>query len=153
MQGGERYYVTATRQRAETVERRDVYYVVRDLVNSLGGLVPYMPGPNPDRFEHAQSIVNTLLDAKPPLRTLRDLQRMPDNQAYQCWDTTVAQRHDLKVPFQCGCRQWNGAGVVTIEFYSEKEGFKGAYQSSDYADIRKLEPVAGTWRFDDLPSF
>ena len=66
MQGGERYYITAGGRRAETVDRRDVYYVVRDIVNSMGGTVPYMPGPNPDRFEHAQAIVNKLLEVDDP---------------------------------------------------------------------------------------
>lgn len=63
MQGGERYYVTATRHRAETVERREVYGYVRELVNALGGPVPYMPGPLPRDYESKPGvIVKRLLD-------------------------------------------------------------------------------------------
>lgn len=51
-----------------------------------------------------------------PLRTLRDLQAMPDDQLYTCADTSVAERHKIAVPFQCGCRQWVGGGLALLSF-------------------------------------
>ena len=48
---GENYLVSGTGQKQETASARDVYYVVRDMVNRLGGPVPYLPGPLPDRTE------------------------------------------------------------------------------------------------------
>jgi hypothetical protein len=66
MQGGDRYYITANGRRAETVDRRDVYYVVRDIVNSMGGLVPYMPGPLPRDYESAEAVVAGLTEADDP---------------------------------------------------------------------------------------
>lgn len=101
------------------------------------------------------ALVDALLEAG-PLRTLRDLQAMPDDQLYRCHDASVAERHKIQVPFQCGCRQWMGAGVVRVEFYSNRENVFGSqrYQDSDHASIRTLEPVPGeTWQFDILPSF
>ena len=68
--GGERYVVTATGERSQTVDRRDVYCVVRELVDRLGGPVPHMPGPPRDsddwryaQGESTQQIVNTLLES------------------------------------------------------------------------------------------
>jgi len=89
------------------------------------------------------------------LRTLRQLQAMDDNQLYLCNDQSVDERHRLQIPFECGCRQWHSAGIVVIEFYSNRE--KGIMamplQTSDYAAISTLEPVPGKhWNFDDIPS-
>ncbi len=103
----------------------------------------------------AAAIVYNLLEAPGQLRKLRDLQAQPDDQLYLCHDASVGERHKVRVPFECGCRQWVGAGMVKIEFYANDQLFSGhRFQESDYADIRSLEPVAGkTWAFDDLPGF
>lgn len=99
----------------------------------------------------AATVVDALLEG---LRTLRDLQAMPDDQAYLCSDASIAERHKLSVPFKCGCRQWIGSGLVRVEFTSRNTDYGSRYQSSDYASIRSLEPVPGeTWQFDILPSF
>ncbi len=92
------------------------------------------------------------------LRTLRDLRAMPDDQLYLCSDQHVAEKHQLTIPFKCGCRQWIGGGLVAVEFHSNREGYTGAFQgsrfqASDYANIRTLEPVVGeTWQFYDPPA-
>ena len=57
----DQFYVTASNRRAETVGERDVYYTVVDLVNSLGGPVPYMPANSTE--SSAEIIVNKLLEA------------------------------------------------------------------------------------------
>jgi hypothetical protein len=100
---------------------------------------------------NAARIVDALLEG---LRTLRDLQAMPDDQAYLCSDASVAERHGLSIPFKCGCRQWIGGGLVKVEFTSRNPKYGSQFQSSDYASIRSLSPVTGeTWQFDVLPSF
>jgi len=108
MQGGDRYYITASGRRAETVDRRDVYYVVRDIVNSMGGCVPYMPGPLPRDYEdRAQAIVNTLLEATDP----------DDPEAFV--QREVAQRSEPIKSLEVYGRRWyrRGAGGVYCKAY------------------------------------
>lgn len=78
LEGGERFRVSASGHRSEIAEPRDLTYLVREYVNALGGLVPYMRGPNPSdypgyRFERAGTVVNKLLES--------DVDAPPDNQA------------------------------------------------------------------------
>ena len=105
----------------------------------------------------AQKVVDVLLEDGSVLRTLRDLRAMPDDQLYLCSDSSVAERHKISVPFECGCRQWVSAGIVKIEFYSNREEYRVSamrLQTSDYAKIVTLQPAPGkSWRFDDVPSF
>lgn len=98
-------------------------------------------------------IVRILLEDPVRLRTLRDFRAMPDDQRYLCSDASVAERHHLKLPFECGCRIWVGGGSVQVEFYSNR--FKHhQFQSSDYASLKTLQPMAGeVWQFDVLPDF
>jgi len=87
------------------------------------------------------------------MRTLRDLRAMPDDQRYLCSDALVAERHMMKIPFECGCRQWHSAGMVVVEFFSDNPKYGRQFQSSDYASIKTLTPVEGTWQFDKTPEF
>lgn len=68
LEGGERFRVSASGHRSEIAEPRDLTYLVREYVNALGGLVPYMRGPNPGdypgyRFERTSTVVDKLLEA------------------------------------------------------------------------------------------
>ena len=91
------------------------------------------------------------------MRRLKDLQAMPDEQKYLCTDRSVAERHQLKIPFECGCRLWLGLGIVRIEFYSKNPEYhitKTRFQCQDAADIRTLKPVPNEqWVFDVTPFF
>ena len=86
------------------------------------------------------------------MKLLRELQEMPDNQAYLCRDAEVAAKHEIAVPFRCGCRCWRGGGLVCIRFKSGLPSmFPGnPYQESDMVLLTTLEPIpGGVWEFDD----
>ncbi len=103
---------------------------------------------------NAREIVSRLLDSAGSIRTLRDFRALPDNRLYLCHDSSVAHRHALPLPFECGSRQWMGGGVVRIEFYSRNPDYGSQWQCSDYANVRLLEAVPGkTWSFDETPGF
>jgi hypothetical protein len=76
---------------------------------------------------------------------------MPDNQRYLCSDKSVAERHSLKIPFECGCRVWVASGIVKVDFYSNRKEYRitsQKFQANDYANIKTLTPIEGTWTFD-----
>lgn len=86
------------------------------------------------------------------LSTQRDLQKFPDTQLYLCTNKEVAARHKLNIPYECGCRQWVGSGVVKIDFYSNNDQYGRTYQVADYVSIKELTPVDGkTWKFEESP--
>jgi hypothetical protein len=92
------------------------------------------------------------------MKTLKDLQAMPDEQRYLCTDASIAARHNLVVPFECGCRLWLGYGVVRVWFYSKNLDYPislgNPFQDSDCADIRTLQlKGAEKWMFDVIPEF
>jgi len=57
-----RFAVSGSGFRTEYADERTVRGLVVELVNALGGPVPYMPGPLPRDYESAKKIVSSLLE-------------------------------------------------------------------------------------------
>jgi hypothetical protein len=74
------------------------------------------------------------------LRTLRDLQKYPDDQIFACVDPTLIKQWNLPNPFYCWHVYWKGGGIVSVEF--EKEQSINTRFHSDFAQIQYLKPVS-----------
>lgn len=75
------------------------------------------------------------------MKTLKELQKMDDNQLYLCDDVDTIKRHGLKEPFFCGGVSWKGAGLVNVLFFTDC-----CYPISDYVPLSSLNPVENkTW--------
>lgn len=78
------------------------------------------------------------------MKLLRELKQLPDNQLYLCNCTETAQKHNLTVPFECGCVWWRGGGVVRISLRSksEKPLFPGYdFTETELVRLSTLTPV------------
>lgn len=85
---------------------------------------------------------------RPKLR--RDITNVSDDQKYICDDPTLIEKHKLIGPFECGILRWQGAGMVTVEFYSPLDRTTISHnQSTDYTFLKWLRPIVGeTWDSD-----
>ena len=93
--GGARYYVTANRRPAETIDREDIRYALREIVRSMGGCAPR-------RYEQAQVVVNNLLEVDDPEMARirkRVTQAKADREAKAVADDPAIQQADDPAAF------------------------------------------------------
>lgn len=72
------------------------------------------------------------------LRSLKDLQRQPNDQQYICNDPHLIAHYKTGGPFQCWQPIWQGGGVVSIEFADMRAGSQCAATTA--TQLRYLQP-------------
>jgi len=69
------------------------------------------------------------------MKTLRELQAYPSDQAYLCNDMSVAEKFNLPCPFRCGEPIWKGYGLVSVMIVV------GNGLETGWVDIRNLSAL------------
>lgn len=74
------------------------------------------------------------------IRTLRELQAAPD--VLLCDDPEIAAKHQIKVPFWVTDIVWKGSGICSVEFVSQREGYRASpghhWGVSEYTVLKHL---------------
>ncbi len=83
------------------------------------------------------------------MKTLRELQACPDDQAYLCNDTDTIAKYGLPGPFRCGQPSWKGDGLLTVLTYLPGD----TDATSVWVGITSLTPLAGETFYNNAPAW